>query len=238
MKKLLILLIGLVFCSEAVGSTHSHLFTEIFLGSETDSDRFYIVIKEQNEGSASGFGDKAIFNFNLTGKGGKAWSEDTINDEIVDPKVGPTKNEKTFDPALYDVTGAHMKFWLSDWDISLEKVRIKANVQDSNASQIIWNKKYDLNASAPFAEIEIDLGPSGENLLDQLADGKLRTFSFALVAPSSDLPEGVADFSNFYIDKAELTVDAVSTPLPSAAILLMSALGFIGLGKFRKKKAL
>ena len=212
MKKLTIAISVLAFIIASAGSSSAIPFLEVF-----DQD---IKLFE---------GDRAIYNFDLTGVGGQVFHR--ASSGTITSFGTPTVDEAALDLSLYEVDSAQLSFNIGGLDqgqfVPDERIKIRVT-GESIGGDTLFNDIVSIGVDT----FDFDIAA------DWLMDGMLRTVAIAVSRPDA-IPYGQNDFK---IRSAQLSVDATARIVqPEPATIILVGSGIVGFaayrrrGKFKKK---
>lgn len=226
LRNLLIIAATIFLCLAMAGTAPAVPITlkEVFLGGKNDVEAFSMAERSIAQ-NIPGTGNKAQFNFDLTGSGGTG--QLLRGNTPIGPAVMPTNDETAYDPFAYATPYlARVDFFISDWlfefqDTAQEKVRI--NIERGS---IVTNKTYTLeNDPDGSKRVRVDL--AAEGMLDLLSDGQL--LAMAIAPAFQDV------YNTFTLDRVVLYAEAAPVPEPTTIVLLGT--GLVGIAAARRRRA-
>jgi len=223
-----VLLIAAVafLCLSMVGTAFAVpvTFKEVFLGGKNDANSFAMAERSLAE-NFFGVGNKARFNFDLTGSGGSG--ELMIGNQVIST-VGPTPDEMSYDPNQFSTPYlARVDFFISDWftdSLDDQRERVRINIE---AGSVVKTRTFTLENDLDGSKrVRVDL--AAEGMLDLLSDGQLLAMA---IAPA---------FSNvvntFSLDRVVLYAEANTAPVPEPATMMLLGTGLLGMAAVQRRR--
>lgn len=224
-KRLLLVAVVVFLSLTMVGTAFAVpvVFKEVFLGGKFDNDRFDMAERSVAEQSY-GVGNKARFNFDLTGSGG--YGELMVGNRVI-KSVAPKPDEMSYDPVAFDTPYlARVDFFISDWFKDSEDLRERVKI-DIEGAGVVKTRTFALERD-PDGSKRVRVNLAAEGLLDLLADGELVAMAIA--------PAFGNVVNTFSLDRVVLYAEANPAPVPEPATMMLLGTGLLGIAAAQRRR--